>query len=297
MRTGKEWIEAIPYIGPSLIVLGIIAVFPILYAMAGSLTDWHLHRASSRTLVGLRNYFELFGDPRFLSSLSVTLLFTALSVLATMVFGFLLALLIQKPFRGKNLVRALLTIPMIMTPVVSALAWKVFFFEADIGLINWLLGGLGIRGPAWVATSPSAFFAVVLVDVWFMTPFVMLIMDAALAGLPPEPLDAAKIDGASYWQRVSHVIIPMIRGTIVFTLIFRITIDYRMFDIIYVMTAGGPAFDTQVLSIWVYNTALRTFEIGYANAGAVVMMFIIGTVCLAILILGLRKVGERVWSK
>jgi len=116
-----------------------------------------------------------------------------------------------------------------------------------------------------------------------MTPFVMLIMEAALSGLPKEPIEAAMLDGAGYWKRVLYIIIPMLKGKILFTLIFRITIDYRMFDIVYTMTGGGPAFDTQVLSIWVYNVALRTFKVGYANAGAVVMMIFIGIICFLII--------------
>ena len=186
---------------------------------------------------------------------------------------------------------------MIMTPVVSALMWRFFFFEPSVGLVNWFLGVLGIKGPAWLATSPWAFISVVIVNIWFMTPFVMLIMEASLSSMPKEPLEAAMLDGAGYWKRIFYVVIPLIRRTILFTLIFRITIDYRTFDIVYTMTGGGPAFDTQVLSIWVYNVALRTFEVGYANAGATVMMLVIGGLCLGILALGVRKAGGSLWSR
>jgi len=130
-----------------------------------------------------------------------------------------------------------------------------------------------------------------------MTPFVMLIMEASLSSIPKEPLEAAMLDGAGYWKRIFYVVIPLIRRTILFTLIFRITIDYRTFDSVYTMTGGGPAFDTQVLSIWVYNVALRTFEVGYANAGATVMMLVIGGLCLGILALSVRKEGGRLWSR
>ena len=256
-----------------------------------------MHRSGTRALAGLGNYLHLFADHRYLNSLGLTLLFTALSVSATMVLGFLLALLVQKPFKGKNLTLALLTLPMIMTPVVSALMWRFFFFEPSVGLVNWFLGVLGIKGPAWLATSPWAFISVVIVNTWFMTPFVMLIMEASLSSIPKEPLEAAMLDGAGYWKRIFYVVIPLIRRTILFTLIFRITIDYRTFDIVYTMTGGGPAFDTQVLSIWVYNVALRTFEVGYANAGATVMMLVIGGLCLGILALGVRKEGGRLWSR
>lgn len=289
--------KAVLYIGPSVVVLLLIAFLPMLYAIRTSFWSWHLHRAGTRAQVGLRNYLELFDDRHYLNSLSITFLFTLLSVGATMVLGFLLALLVQKNFKGKNLALALLTLPMIMTPVVSALMWRFFLLEPSVGLINWFLGLFGIRGPAWVASSPWAFISVVVVNVWFMTPFVMLIMEAALSSIPKEPLEAAILDGAGYWQRVRYIVIPMIRGTILFTLIFRITIDYRMFDIVYTMTGGGPAFDTQVLSIWVYNVALRTFEVGYANAGATVMMLVIGSLCLGILLIAMRKTGGRLWSR
>lgn len=288
-----EWGKAALYIGPSIVVLLLIAFLPILYAVRTSFWSWHLHRAGTRAVAGLGNYLHLFADHRYMNSLGLTLLFTALSVSASMVLGFLLALLVQKPFKGKNLTLALLTLPMIMTPVVSAMMWRFFFFEPSVGLVNWFLGILGIKGPAWVATSPWAFISVVIVNTWFMTPFVMLIMEASLSSIPKEPLEAAMLDGAGYWKRIFYVVIPLIKRTILFTLIFRITIDYRTFDIIYTMTGGGPAFDTQVLSIWVYNVALRTFEVGYANAGATVMMLVIGGLCLGILALAVRKEGGR----
>lgn len=295
-RHRYEWGKTALYIGPSVVVLLMIAFLPMLYAVRTSFWSWHLHRTAARAMVGLGNYLKLFSDRRYLHSLGLTFLFTLLSVGATMVLGFLLALLVQRPFKGKNLALALLTLPMIMTPVVSALMWRFFFLEPSVGLINWFLGLFGVRGPAWVASSPWAFVSVVVVNVWFMTPFVMLIMEAAISSIPKEPLEAAFLDGAGYWQRVRYLIIPMIRGTILFTLIFRITIDYRMFDIVYTMTGGGPAFDTQVLSIWVYNVALRTFEVGYANAGATVMMLVIGALCLGILLLAAHKSGGRLWS-
>lgn len=292
-----EWGKAALYIGPSIVVLFLIAFLPILYAVRTSFWSWHLHRAGTRALAGLGNYLHLFADQRYMNSLGLTLLFTALSVSASMVLGFLLALLVQKPFKGKNLTLALLTLPMIMTPVVSALMWRFFFFEPSVGLVNWFLAVLGIKGPAWVATSPWAFISVVIVNTWFMTPFVMLIMEASLSSIPKEPLEAAMLDGAGYWKRIFYVVIPLIKRTILFTLIFRITIDYRTFDIVYTMTGGGPAFDTQVLSIWVYNVALRTFEVGYANAGATVMMLVIGGLCLGILALSVRKEGGSLWSR
>jgi len=292
-----EWGKAALYIGPSIVVLFLIAFLPILYAVFTSFWSWHLHRAGTRALAGLGNYLHLFADQRYMNSLGLTLLFTALSVSASMVLGFLLALLVQKPFKGKNLTLALLTLPMIMTPVVSALMWRFFFFEPSVGLVNWFLAVLGIKGPAWVATSPWAFISVVIVNTWFMTPFVMLIMEASLSSIPKEPLEAAMLDGAGYWKRIFYVVIPLIKRTILFTLIFRITIDYRTFDIVYTMTGGGPAFDTQMLSIWVYNVALRTFEVGYANAGATVMMLVIGGLCLGILALSVRKEGGSLWSR
>lgn len=289
-----EWQKAILYIGPSILVLFVIAVYPMLYAIRTGLWNWNLHKSDARMFIGLDNYIRLFSDQRFLNSLGITFLFTLFSVAATMILGFLLALLLKKPFKGKNITLALLTIPMVMAPVVSALVWKVFLLEPDMGIVNWFLGLIGISGPYWVSTSPWAFISIVLVNTWFMIPFVMLIMEAALSGVPDEPIEAAMLDGASYWKRVWYIIIPIIKGKILFTLIFRITIDYRMFDIVYTMTRGGPAFDTEMLSSWVYNVALRTFNVGYANAGAVVMMIVIGITCLLIILPSIVKRGERV---
>jgi multiple sugar transport system permease protein len=291
-----HWRDTTLFIGPSLLALALVAVLPTAWAIFASFFDWHFHRPAAREFVGLGNYLRLAGDPRFLNAVWITTIYTTASVSATMLLGTLLALLTRAPFPGKGMVRALLTVPMIMTPVVSTLVWKTFFFEADLGLINWVLGLAGIQGPAWVASSPSALITVLVVNVWFMTPFVYLVMDAALEGLPDDVVDAAKIDGAGYWQRVRFVILPMLRATIVFTVIFRITIDARMFEIIHVMTGGGPARDTEVLTLWVYNAALRNFHLGYGNAGGVVLMLLVGGACLAIMLVGLRDLYRRTGS-
>ncbi len=291
-----DWRDTGLFIGPALVALALVAVIPTLWAIFSSLFEWHFHRPDARAFVGLGNYLRLAGDPRFLNAVLVTGVYTTVSVTATLVFGTLLALLTRAPFPGKGMVRALLTVPMIMTPVVSTLVWKTFFFEADVGLINWVLGFAGIRGPAWVASSPYALITVLVVNIWFMTPFVYLVMDAALEGLPGDVIDAAKIDGANYWRRVRFVILPMLRATIVFTVIFRITIDARMFEIIHVMTGGGPARDTEVLTLWVYNSALRGFHLGYGNAGGVVLMLLVGAACLAIMLVGLRDLYRRTGS-
>lgn len=289
MRQRYELKAAALYIGPSMLVLLLIAAVPLAVAVATSLTDANLHQLQSRQYIGFENYARLFNDSRFTASVGVTLLFTIVSVGTSMVAGFVLALLMQRPFAGKNAIRALLTIPLIMTPVVSATMYRVFFFDADRGLVNWALSSLGVHGPAWVASMPYAFIAICIVQSWFMTPFVFIICDATMEGLPREPFDAAKIDGANYGQRISRLMLPMMRNSLVFALIFRITIDYRMFDTIYVMTRGGPARYTEVLSVWTYNRALRSFDVGYANAGAVVMAVIVSAVCLGLVLYNYRK--------
>lgn len=298
-RPGRryDWLAGAFFLGPTLLALAVVAVVPAGFAIFGSFYDWNFHRPEAREFVGFANYARLASDGRYLDSLGITGLYTVVSVLATLVLGFMLALLFKHPFAGKNVARALLTIPMIMTPVVSTLVFKTFFLEADLGLVNWVLEAFGVDGPAWIAQSPHAFISVLIVNIWFMTPFVFLILDAALSGFPEEVLDAARIDGASYWQRVGLVILPMLRGTLVFTVVFRITIDFRMFDIIQVMTGGGPARDTEVLSLWIYSTALRNFRVGYGNAGAVVMMIAVAVVCLGVLLLGTRRTSGRLGTK
>ncbi len=291
MRQRYELRAASLYIGPSIVVLLLVAAAPLIVAVSTSMTDANLHELQMRQFIGLENYSRLFADSRFTSSVGVTMLFTAVSVGTSMVAGFVLALLMQRDFAGKNVIRALLTIPLIMTPVVSATMYRVFFFDADRGLINWALETVGIHGPAWVASMPYAFIAICMVQSWFMTPFVFIISDATMEGLPREPFDAAKIDGANYRQRVLRLMLPMMRNSLVFALIFRITIDYRMFDTIYVMTRGGPARYTEVLSVWTYNRALRSFDVGYANAGAVVMAVIVSVICFGLLLYNYRNRG------
>ncbi len=289
----KDNMSRYSFLIPSLVALGLVAVFPVIYAVRSSFYSWNLHRPAAREFVGFNNFVKLVTDYTYVNSVSITLLYTAITVGSTMILGFLLALLLKKPFKGRNVVRALLTVPMIMTQVVIGLNWRVFMWEPDYGLINWLLRLVGIRGPAWVSSVPFAFIAAAITNIWFMTPLVMIIMDASLASFPQSLEDAAKIDGASYWQRIIYVIIPILKRTFAFTLLLRITIDFRMFDIVHVLTGGGPARTTQLLSIWVYNQALRVSDMGYSNAGAILMMVIISIICSIIAYFGLIRGGEQ----
>ncbi len=289
----KKTITKTIFIIPSLIALGAVAVYPLIYAIRSSFHDWNLHRPDASRFIGINNYIRLFNDFTFTNSLTITLIYTLITVTGTMVLGFLLALLLQKPFKGVNLARALLTVPMIMTQVVIGLGFRVFIWEPDYGLVNWLLDLINISGPAWVSQIPYAFIAAAITHIWFMTPLVMIIMDASLANIPDNIQDATKIDGASYWQRIFYVIIPMLKKTIIFTILLRITIDFRMFDIIHVLTGGGPGRSTQLLSVWVYNQALRAHNLGYANSGALLMMVIIALICGTITYWGLLKGGPE----
>ncbi len=297
LKNHNHWAKALPYLAPALIALAVIAVYPMFYSLFSSMFSWNLHQPHLRQFVGFRNYIDLFTSSRFLNSLQVTLGYSVLSVALSMILGFITALLIQKPFWGRGLVRTLLIIPLIIPPVVAGLLWRVFMLEPDLGLVNYFLSVIGIQGPAWLAQSRTAFLGIVIADVWVYTPFVMMIMDAALDGVPENVRESAFMDGATYVQVTFYIVLPMIRAIAMFTLLFRFTTVFRMFDIIYIMTTGGPGFATEVLSIFSYNTALRMFRMGYANASVITMAFIISLIAIIIIKITQRMGGSRVWDK
>jgi multiple sugar transport system permease protein len=254
-------------------------------------------RKGERIFVGLKNYIKLITDERFLNSVKVTIIYTFFSVGLSLIIGVLFALLIEKPFRGKNIVRSLLLIPMVMAPAAVGILWKNFFFNPSNGLINVFLSFFGIKGPGWLVSVPWALISVIFLETLTTIPLVLIIVDAALMSVPNSTVEAAKIDGAGYWRQVFSIKIPMIRSAILMALIFRVSTSFRSFDFIYSTTMGQPGVSTEALGLLVYKLGMKNFQISYATATSVFMGLFVGTVTFVLLIYVMRTGGERFWSK
>ena len=277
-------------LGPAVLVLALVAVFPFLYSLVLSLHNWNLaDRNATWTFVGLANYVAILThDPFFWSACKVSLIFILGAVVSEMILGLAIALLLNREFRGHGLVRTIIMLPLMTTPVVVGLIWR-FMYNPERGMVNYLLSLFGITGPVWLGWQQTAMPAVIIADIWEWTPFVALIMLAALQALPEDPYEAARIDGASSWQSFLYITIPLITPALVVAGLIRLMDAFKTFDLIYVLTMGGPGSSTQVLSLYTYKYGFKFFRMGYASALSYVMVFFVVVVANIFIIVTNRQ--------
>ncbi|HBG16905.1 MAG TPA: sugar ABC transporter permease [Firmicutes bacterium] len=264
-------------------------IFPVLYTFYVSLTDWDMISGGRISFIGLDNYVNLLKEPRFFNSIKLTLYFTIMAVGIEVVLGVAIALILNRDFRGKNLVKLILLLPMVATPVAIGLAWTLFY-EPTIGLGNYALKLLGLPASQWLGSSKMVIPSLALVDIWEWTPMITLIVLAGLASLPQEAFEAALVDGATPLQIIRDVTLPLLRPTILIALVLRCIDALKTFDIIYVMTTGGPGFASETLNIYAYNLSFNYFRFGAASA-ALVALFTLVLAC-NLLVLWMRKTYE-----
>jgi multiple sugar transport system permease protein len=270
----KHRMEPVLFISPAFIVIAVILIYPLGYSLWLSFHEWTLRGfRQGIPFVGLQNYRDLFSNPDFLNSLRITATFVILAVGIEFVLGMGLALLLNHDLRGKNIIRALILLPMMCTNVVIGLTWRLLL-NYEFGLVNYYLGVIGVGPFEWLSKPAVAFAAVILVDVWNTTSFVALLLLAGLQALPDEPFEAARIDGASAWQSFTNITLPLLRQTILVVLLWRMIDTFRIFDVIYLLTAGGPARATETVSIYVYRYGFQSFNLGYASAASYLMILI-----------------------
>jgi multiple sugar transport system permease protein len=272
------------YVLPASILLLAITIAPFCYLVYNSLTNWNLQRAYlGKKFIGLENYRAMLHDEIFWSAMRITGLATVGIVGVQIVLGMCLALLFSRQIYGKRLLRSLFLLPLITTPVVVGLTWRMLY-NSDLGMINYILGSLHLPTPVWLASTRWALVSVVITDTWQAVPFVTLMFVAGLQALSLEPKEAATVDGASVWRIFFDITLPQLRPLIFLALIFRATDAIRMFDLIYVMTSGGPANATQTLNLYAFKTGFTFLNIGYGSALALVLM----AICIVISFLLVR---------
>lgn len=274
--------EPVFFISPAFIVIGIILVYPLGYSLWLSFHEWTLRGFREGVpYVGLQNYIDLFKNPDFINSLRITAEFVILAVGIEFVLGMGLALLLHHDLRGKRFMRAMILLPMMCTNVVIGLTWRLLL-NYEFGLVNYYLSLLKIGPVEWLSSPAMALPAVILVDVWNTTSFVALLLLAGLQALPDEPFEAARIDGASAWQSFVNISLPLLRQTILVVLLWRMIDTFRIFDVIYLLTAGGPARATETVSIYVYRYGFQSFNLGYASAASYIMILIMLVIAAAL---------------
>lgn len=266
-----RWILPAPAVAAMLLLM----VFPLGYTAYLSLHQWYASSVLGPELVWFKNYADLFArDERFWPAFRVTCYFTTGAVALTVSLGLGIAHLLIRNFPGRGLVRTLMLLPMIATPVAMALVWMTMM-SPTIGVLNYLLRSVGLAGSAWVSSRQSVIPSLLLVETWMWTPMTALICLAGLASLPSEPFESARVDGASGWQVFWHVTLPLMRSTLVVAALFRTIDALKVFDIVYVMTEGGPGFASETLNLYVFQTSFKYLNLGYASALIVVFFTLI----------------------
>ncbi len=277
------------YIAPAFIVLAVVLLYPLAYAVWLSFHQWTLRTFKQGIpFIGFQNYIDLFSNPDFVSSIRVTFTFVFLAISIEFVLGMALALLLNQEMKGRGLVRAMILLPMMCTNVVIGLMWRLLL-NYQYGLVNYYIGRLGILPVEWLSSPKVAMGSVVLVDVWNTTSFVALMLLAGLQSLPDEPYEAARIDGASSLQSFFYLTLPLLKPIILVTLLWRFIDTFRIFDVIYLLTAGGPARVTETVSIYVYRYGFQSFNLGIAATSSFIMLLIM----LVIAGLLARSIGQQ----
>lgn len=275
---------------PAVVFIGLLMVFPILYTLYLSFTNWNLTSGMEPSFVGLSSYLRVFSEPRFLHALGRTFTFTLFAVAIEVVLGVAIALILNRAFIGKSVAKLLLLLPLVATPVAVGIVFNLFY-DPTIGLLNFALHALGLPQGRWVSSENSVIASLVLVDVWQWTPMITLIVLAGLAGLSEEPVEAARVDGASDWQILRFVTIPMVMPVILTAMILRLIDALKTFDIIFAMTGGGPGYASETLNIMGFKYSFEYFRMGQSSV-ILVALFLVVLLC-SLGIMKLRASSEN----
>lgn len=263
------------FILPSVIFVLAMMIFPIGYTFWLSFNEWSGSAKQNPNFVGASNYTNLLTqDARFGQSVLRTFVFSVVAVGVEVLLGLGIALLLQGKFRGQNLIKTLILLPMVATPVAIGMAW-LLMYEPTIGFFNSVLRGLGLPPQPWLGSETQALWSLVAVDVWQWTPMMALLILAGLTIMPDEPFEAARVDGASPIQRFFYLTLPLLMPTLVIAALLRSIDALKTFDIIYTMTRGGPGFATETINTYGYVQSFEYFALGKASSLLVIFFAIV----------------------
>ena len=252
------------FMAPAIIIIILALLYPLGYMVYGSFRAWDpSQNISESEFVGLKNYITLFYDPAFRESLVVTLTFAICVVFSELVIGVGLALMLDRNIRGMSVLRTLFILPMMIAPVVVGLMWR-YMYHPTVGTFNKTLKSFGLDGIDWL--GQNALLSVIIADVWQWTPFIFILSLAALQSLPRSAIEAAKIDGATSWQQIIHIKLPLMMPVLIVTALLRLIDAFKVLEVILVMTEGGPGLSTEILALRISRTATEFRELGVAAA-------------------------------
>ncbi len=278
-RSLRTWWElnqrqAIPYIflTPTLIVFSVFVFIPIIYSIWMSLHNWQ--GLGVPDFIGLDNFIEIFNDNVFWIALRNTLAYAAGVIPLSMGIGLLVALGLNLPLPGRTILRTIYFLPVVVSAVVVG-TLSSWIFNDSYGIINATLRSMGLERVYWLSSPDTALLTLIITTVWVRLGFCMIVYLAGLQGIPNDLIDAARVDGASAWQQFRFITWPLLRASTFLLLILNVIYSFEAFDLVYVMTGGGPGYSTTVLPVYIYDSAFGVSRYGYANALGIVLMVII----------------------
>jgi multiple sugar transport system permease protein len=262
------------FITPALALLLFLTIFPLLWALSLSFTNYSATSAAPYNWVGLHNYGSILGDPAVHERAVTTLVFVGGAVALETLLGFSIAYLISRRVRGQGVLTTLFLLPMMLAPIVVGLFWR-FMLDSQFGVVNSILNSLGLGSVLWLSKPQLAMLSLVVVDAWQWTPFIMLISLAGLTAVPKYLYEAAEIDRASEWFRFTRITLPLVWPLLLIGILFRAIDAFRMFDLVFILTGGGPGDTTETLSYSVYKVAFLGFDTGRASAYGLLMVVVV----------------------
>jgi len=287
----KQW-EPYAFASPSMVLIAFVIVFPLVYSFYLSFQNFDLSVGPEHEFVGMKNYTEgIFRDPRFLGSVWNTAVIIAPSLVLELLLGLGIAMLLSRVLHGRPIITALLAIPAMVSPVMAAMAWRMMF-GVKYGAINNLGRQLGLLDVYfdWFSSPFISIVAVVLVEVWHNTPFMMLVLLAGLQSIPQELYEAARVDGANPWQRFWTITLPLLKFTMVVGVMIRLIDLTKLFGLIFVLTYGGPGGSTETVAFTTYLAGFKDFRMSYAAALSYVIVG--GVLILTLLFFWMQRVRE-----
>ena len=269
-------------VAPAFVLLFALTVVPILFSLIISFFNFKFTQMNNIRFAGFDNFIRAFQDRNFRESVRTTIIQVVTTVSGQMILGMAAALLLSREGRLIRILRSLYIIPMMITPIVTGLMFRMMF-NADMGIFNYLLSLIGISPVNWLGDGRNALITVIVTDIWLSTPFVTIILMAGVQSVSQDYYDAAIIDGVNGIQQFFYITVPLIKPMILLALLFRIMDAIRRYDSIMAMTAGGPGTATQTLNIYSYYQGFSYYSIGYSSALSLIMLIIIFSISLVLL--------------
>ncbi len=270
-----KWILTAPII---LFIIFMVA-YPLFYTVRLSFHSWSMSAVKPMKWVGIKNYVKMFQNPKFINACKLTLLYSGVCLFFETLIGLCIALLLNRAFRAANLVRTLFILPIVATPVAVAIVWKMIYDPA-LGILAFVMKQFGMTPVAWLGNTSTALGALMVVDIWEFSPQIMLICLGGLSGIPTDSLEAASIDGANSWQRLTKITLPLLSPTLMVAMLLRLIDSLKTYDQIYATTQGGPGTATQTINVLAYRQAFENFKFGEASATIVVFFLVLVAVTI-----------------